>query len=76
MISKYIADFRLGQLPSLHEANDVCLLRNELAQLCLMVVNANCSLRQAIAAILQDDTSAIVTLKSSGLDRPSKLDGR
>jgi len=33
-------------------------------------------LRQAIAAILQDDTSAIVTLKSSGLDRPAKLDGR
>ena len=31
---------------------------------------------QAIAAILQDDTSAIATLKSSGLDRPAKLDGR
>ena len=31
---------------------------------------------QAIAAILQDDTSAIVTLKSSGLDRPAKLDGK
>ena len=35
-----------------------------------------CRLWQAIAAILQDDTSAIVTLKSSGLDRPAKLDGR
>ena len=31
---------------------------------------------QAVAALLQKDTSAIVTLKSSGIDRPSKLDGR
>jgi hypothetical protein len=31
---------------------------------------------QAIATLLEDDTSAIVTLKSSGLDRPSKLDGK
>ncbi len=39
-------------------------------------INRLCCLRQAVAAILQDDTSAIVTLKSSGLDRPAKLDGR
>ena len=31
--------------------------------------------RQAVAALLQDDTSAIVTLESSGIDRPAKLDG-
>ena len=31
---------------------------------------------QAVAALLQKDTSAIVTLKSSGIDRPSKLDGK
>ncbi|KAK9909173.1 hypothetical protein WJX75_008243 [Coccomyxa subellipsoidea] len=31
---------------------------------------------KAIATLLEDDTSAIVTLKSSGLDRPSKLDGK
>lgn len=31
---------------------------------------------QAVAALLQEDTSAIVTLKSSGLDRPAKLDGK
>lgn len=30
---------------------------------------------KAVATLLQQDTSAIVTLKSSGLDRPSKLDG-
>ncbi len=30
---------------------------------------------QAVAALLQDDTSAIVTLESSGIDRPAKLDG-
>ncbi len=30
----------------------------------------------AIAAIAQRDTSAIVTLASSGIDRPAKLDGR
>ncbi|KAL3142310.1 hypothetical protein ABBQ38_002651 [Trebouxia sp. C0009 RCD-2024] len=30
---------------------------------------------QAVAALLQTDTSAVVTLQSSGLDRPSKLDG-
>mmetsp|Transcript_19098 Transcript_19098/g.32768 ORF Transcript_19098/g.32768 Transcript_19098/m.32768 type:complete len:348 (-) Transcript_19098:373-1416(-) len=29
----------------------------------------------AVAACLQDSTSAIVTLKSSGIDRPSALDG-
>ena len=26
--------------------------------------------------MLQKDTSAVVTLKSSGIDRPSKLDGK
>ncbi len=31
---------------------------------------------QAVATLLEDDTSAIVTLKSSGLDRPSQLDGK
>eukprot|EP01052_Picozoa_sp_SAG31_P040743 SAG31_NODE_5981_length_2227_cov_3.720395_1_plen_367_part_00 len=31
---------------------------------------------KAIAALLQTQTSAIVTLKSSGLDRPAKLDGK
>ncbi len=31
---------------------------------------------QAVAACLQDSTSAIVTLKSSGLDRPALLDGK
>jgi len=31
---------------------------------------------QGIAACLQDSTSAIVTLKDSGLDRPNKLDGK
>lgn len=31
---------------------------------------------QAVAAVLQQDTSAIVTLKSSGIDRPAKLDGK
>ena len=31
---------------------------------------------QAVAAVLQDDLSAVVTLKSSGIDRPQKLDGR
>lgn len=31
---------------------------------------------QAVAALLQTDTSAVVTLKSSGIDRPSKLDGK
>ena len=30
---------------------------------------------QAVAALLQDDTSAIVTLESSEFDRPAKLDG-
>ncbi len=30
---------------------------------------------KAVAALLQHDTSAIVTLKSSGIDRPAKLDG-
>jgi hypothetical protein len=28
---------------------------------------------QAVAALLQQDTSAVVTLKSSGIDRPSKV---
>lgn len=31
---------------------------------------------QAVAAVLQQDTSAIVTLKSSGIDRPAQLDGK
>ena len=31
---------------------------------------------QAVAALLQTDTSAVVTLKSSGIDRPRKLDGQ
>ncbi len=31
---------------------------------------------KAIAAILQQDTSAIVTRKDSGIDRPAKLDGK
>ena len=31
---------------------------------------------QAVAAVLQEDTSALVTLASSGLDRPAKLDGK
>lgn len=35
-----------------------------------------CCLTQAIATLLQEDTSAIVTLQSSGLDRPSKLDSK
>lgn len=30
----------------------------------------------AVAAILQTQTSAIVTTKSSGIDRPKKLDGK
>lgn len=30
---------------------------------------------KAVAAVLQSDDSAIVTLKSSGIDRPAKLDG-
>jgi len=30
----------------------------------------------AVAALLQKQTSAIVTLKSSGIDRPAKLDGK
>lgn len=30
----------------------------------------------AVAALLQQSTSAVVTLKKSGIDRPSKLDGR
>lgn len=29
-----------------------------------------------MAAILQEDTSAIVTLRDSGIDRPCKLDGK
>ena len=33
-------------------------------------------LMQAVAALLQQDTSAIVTLKSSGIDRPAQLDGK
>ena len=31
---------------------------------------------KAVATLLQKDDSAIVTLKSSGIDRPSKLDGK
>jgi ABC-type nitrate/sulfonate/bicarbonate transport system substrate-binding protein len=31
---------------------------------------------KSVAAILQTNTSALVTLKSSGLDRPSKLEGK
>lgn len=31
---------------------------------------------RAIAALLQEDMSAIVTLKSSGIDRPGQLDGK
>lgn len=31
---------------------------------------------KAVATLLQRDDSAIVTLKSSGIDRPSKLDGK
>jgi ABC-type nitrate/sulfonate/bicarbonate transport system substrate-binding protein len=31
---------------------------------------------KSVAAVLQTNTSAIVTLKSSGLDRPSKLEGK
>ena len=31
---------------------------------------------QAVAALLAEDTSAIVTLKSSGLDDPKLLDGK
>mmetsp|Transcript_12288 Transcript_12288/g.26508 ORF Transcript_12288/g.26508 Transcript_12288/m.26508 type:complete len:344 (-) Transcript_12288:392-1423(-) len=31
---------------------------------------------QAVAALLSNSTSAVVTLKNSGLDRPSKLDGK
>ncbi|KAI7841695.1 hypothetical protein COHA_004562 [Chlorella ohadii] len=31
---------------------------------------------RAVAALLQRDTSAIVTLKSSGIDRPAKLEGK
>ena len=42
----------------------------------LKIGTAVCVLAQAIAAVLQDDTSAIVTLKSSGVDRPATLDGR
>jgi NitT/TauT family transport system substrate-binding protein len=30
----------------------------------------------AVAALLQNNQSAIVTLKSSGIDRPAKLDGK
>jgi len=30
----------------------------------------------SVAAILQKQTSAIVTLKTSGIDTPKKLDGR
>lgn len=30
----------------------------------------------AVAALLQDNESAVVTLKSSGIDRPAKLDGK
>ena len=30
---------------------------------------------RAVAALLQHDTSAIVTLKSSGIDRPAKVRG-
>ncbi|EFN57875.1 hypothetical protein CHLNCDRAFT_57002 [Chlorella variabilis] len=31
---------------------------------------------QAVAALLQQDTSAVVTLKASGIDRPAKLEGK
>lgn len=41
----------------------------------LIFVTSNI-LAQAVAALLQTDTSAVVTLKSSGIDRPSKLDGK
>jgi len=41
-----------------------------------MRIFVNCVLLQAVAAVLQKDTSAIVTLSSSGLDRPAKLDGK
>jgi ABC-type nitrate/sulfonate/bicarbonate transport system substrate-binding protein len=30
----------------------------------------------AVAALLQSNQSAIVTLQSSGIDRPAKLDGK
>ncbi|KAA6428902.1 MAG: hypothetical protein FRX49_01012 [Trebouxia sp. A1-2] len=47
------------------------------------VVSYNCQPKssakphlQSVAALLQSDTSAIVTLQSSGLDRPRKLDGK
>ena len=31
---------------------------------------------QAVAAVFQEDTSAIVTLKESGIERPRELDGK
>ncbi|CAL8460828.1 g359 [Coccomyxa elongata] len=44
------------------------------------VISSNTQTRhpplKAVATLLEDDTSAIVTLKSSGLDRPSQLDGK
>lgn len=47
------------------------------------VVSYNCQPKssakpqlQSVAALLQSDTSAIVTLQSSGLDGPCKLDGK
>ena len=33
-------------------------------------------MRQAVAALLAEDTSAIVTLKASGLNSPKLLDGK
>lgn len=43
---------------------------------CLPPVGSKRPKLKAVAALLQKQTSAIVTLKSSGLDRPSKLDGK
>ena len=43
------------------------------------VLNWNTAFRgphlKSVAAVLQERTSAVVTLASSGIDRPSRLDG-
>ncbi len=47
-----------------------------LATSCLLPTAVNLFLVQAVAAVFQEDTSAIVTLKESGIERPRELDGK
>ncbi len=74
-VSRAGCDVRGADVHTEHTLNN-CFTCNRLPSKQITCFQGSPVCLQAVAALLQTDTSAIVTLKSSGIDRPGKLDSK